>query len=426
MAAREGLTFSDGNAANTGEQSNIYLHLNSQSMLKMDETTHIEVNQISPRSLSLTLIEGAVVTDIIRDYTDETFEIKAGNMVFGVRGTSFIIECRKETPVFIMLYGSGEVFSVSDTGQTVILTAGNVARFEAEKIVVAPLILDDTWSEFVLTEIALRPNAVFILPTPTLTPVPIPTPTPIPQPIIAANPDRPFLGNGTAEAPFLFSEPEHFTWIADNWRTYENAHFLMTSDIISPNNWNIDITTARPFLGVFDGGGFTLTVNSSSTNVATGGGRGGLFRALGNGSIVRNITIDGVVHGTTRIGGVSGSSRGATIHNTHVNATVSASSATAGGLVGEAVNTTITDSTSSGNVTSRAMSVGGIVGIGNGSHIINSHTTGNITGSQRVGGIIGENRNGGTVENSTATGTITGAGLFVGGGTSGQLIGEER
>jgi len=84
---------------------------------------------------------------------------------------------------------------------------------------------------------------------------------------------RPFLGEGTEQSPFLLSEPEHLDWINTHWRdwcwhenrsafNYRSAHYLMTSDIIALRNWNYNLGFFNYSLsGVFDGGGFTLTVD---------------------------------------------------------------------------------------------------------------------------------------------------------------------
>jgi len=113
----------------------------------------VEVNQISSRSLSLTLLEGAISADITMANADDTFEINAGNVVMGIRGTSFIVEYRSAIPVFIMLTGSGDVDGT-------LLTAGNVAKIEAGRVVVAQLVIDDSLSQFALHEIIERKDAV--------------------------------------------------------------------------------------------------------------------------------------------------------------------------------------------------------------------------------------------------------------------------
>jgi hypothetical protein len=149
MDAREGQSLSDGNAAVTGEKSNIYLNLNSRSTLKMDETTRVEIDKVSARALSLTLVSGAVSADITRDGEDDTYEIRAGRSTLGVRGTSFIVEFRDDAPVFIMLEGSGDVDGIT-------LTEGNVAVIEAEQVVVIAIADYGMLSDFARNEMNER------------------------------------------------------------------------------------------------------------------------------------------------------------------------------------------------------------------------------------------------------------------------------
>jgi hypothetical protein len=151
FSAMRGQNLFAGYSAITGEMSNIYLNLNRESVLKMDETSRVEVNQLTERSLSLTLSEGAISANITRESDDDLFEISAGGVTLGIRGTRFIVEYRTAMPIFIMLEGSGYVDGV-------LLTAGNMAVIENGNIVVRPFVADDSMSAFILREIGFTPS----------------------------------------------------------------------------------------------------------------------------------------------------------------------------------------------------------------------------------------------------------------------------
>jgi hypothetical protein len=147
--ARAGSRLSDNDVAVTGAESNIYLLLNAESILKMDESSRVEVNRVSESNLSLTLLEGAIAANITRQEGME-YEIRVGNSTMGIRGTSFIIEYREDDIVVVMLSGSGEIDGV-------MLEAGNAARIE-EEIHIVPLEESDISSPFILNELAEREN----------------------------------------------------------------------------------------------------------------------------------------------------------------------------------------------------------------------------------------------------------------------------
>ena len=153
FAAHNGLMLSDRDISLTGDASNIFLSFDNSSMMKMDEKSRLEVNQISARSLSLTLLLGAISADITQLYPDDIYEIEAGNFAMVTQEASFIIEYSNSSPIFIMLSGHAHI------GGTVV-SAGNVARVDSGRVAVAPLVIDDSLSLFVLKEIVARKDVV--------------------------------------------------------------------------------------------------------------------------------------------------------------------------------------------------------------------------------------------------------------------------
>jgi hypothetical protein len=148
---RAGFRLADNDLAITGDASNIYLLLNTESIMKIDEQSLVEINHISGQNLTLTLLEGAIVADIKRENDNDIYEIYVGNVLMGVRGTSFIVEYRSgKNPVIVMLEGSA---SIGDA----VLEAGEIAIIdEAAKITVEPLVIENITSPFITGEIARR------------------------------------------------------------------------------------------------------------------------------------------------------------------------------------------------------------------------------------------------------------------------------
>jgi hypothetical protein len=136
--------------AATGEGTTMYLLLNAESVMKMDENSKVEVNAVSANRLTLTLLEGAIAADIKRESPDDMYEIRVGNVMMGVRGTSFLIEYRDEAVTVVMLDGSGEI-------EGTLLTTGEVAVIGiTDGITVEPLNMDNITSPFITNEITRR------------------------------------------------------------------------------------------------------------------------------------------------------------------------------------------------------------------------------------------------------------------------------
>jgi hypothetical protein len=173
----------------------------------MDEFSRVEVNQVSAKNLSLTLAFGEISADITRQGDDDVYEFKAGGHALVIRGTSFVINYRGETPVFYMVKGSGYLDGV-------LLVEGNVATTVGNEIVITPIIdpTAEPTAEPTLTptveptliptvEPTLMPTVTpTVIPTvaPTLAPTPMPTVAPTPIPTVEPTPEPP---NNTIHYP---------------------------------------------------------------------------------------------------------------------------------------------------------------------------------------------------------------------------------
>lgn len=252
------------------------------------------------------------------------------------------------------------------------------------------------------------------------------------DPLDQAIEDGNIAGDGTPSNPFQLTTAEQ----VDNLlRSSPTSNFLVINDIdfgpyITQNYGNEGWLPINDFLGVLDGGSFTLSglyINRPSTdNVGFFGSIGADNNATTIAVTIRNLTIEiaaseGIIGGS-RVGGIIGDANdGVSISNVHIrgaDASANIVSTAAGsdidfgrtgGLVGNADRTTIIQCSSTVLVESGMSNrIGGLVGMLNFSTVDQSYASGNITSAAfRVGGLIGFTNGAGTaITNSYATGNI--------------------
>ena len=86
---RPGQRLSDGNVLSTGRDSFVYLQLDAASLIKMDESSRVTVNE-SANLLSLAIQTGRALVEVNQQPPGQMLETRLGNTAFAVRGTSFI------------------------------------------------------------------------------------------------------------------------------------------------------------------------------------------------------------------------------------------------------------------------------------------------------------------------------------------------
>ncbi len=180
------------------------------------------------------------------------------------------------------------------------------------------------------------------------------------------------------DGTYLLRTSGDFDWFANaiNEKTIplDSDAKLMNSIDLSYNKTFIGRFTRdngykAKYTGTFDGNGYTLTLNifnMSSSGFATSG----VFNYLGEGAVVKNLTVDGKVS--------TGDDYGICSH--------------VGGIVAFADGSvTIENCVNNAEVYAPCASlVGGIIGSGNDITIIDCVNNGKVTGYRNVGGIIGE------------------------------------
>ena len=188
--------------------------------------------------------------------------------------------------------------------------------------------------------------------------------------------------------------------------------------------WTPIGTSYDPFIGEFDGNGYTVSnfkITTGRACVGLFGYNKGVIKNLGVEKFTVNVSYSSSVHA----GGLVGYNNSGDILNSYAAGKVSATStstpfdAWAGGLVGRNDGGSILNSYATGEVSATASSsgsdayAGGLVGENSGG-IMNSYATGNVSATGGyVGGLVG--RNSGSILNSYATGDVSATGGYAGG-----------
>ena len=215
-------------------------------------------------------------------------------------------------------------------------------------------------------------------------------------------------GNGTATDPFQITNADELAALASlvNAGTagYNPAHYILMNDIdlnVFPYNQGAGWTTIgegnRPFTGVFDGNGKTISglfINQTGANK-------GLFGVVGGNAIIRNVRVVGSITNTSTTAGWN---------------------ECVGGIAGQLhTNASLQNSSFSGTVTGVRTSIGGLVGLLNNSATITNSwsdaTVRNTTNGNngRLGGLVGAMEANAVVSNSFFSGLVIAAGERTGG-----------
>ncbi|MCL2399234.1 MAG: FecR family protein [Defluviitaleaceae bacterium] len=109
-----------GNEIRTGKDTFVFLRLDDDSIIKIDQESQVEVGS-TRNNLSLTVQSGNALVNATMQGPGQSLEVRIGNMSLGVRGTLFTVGRGSTDIVTItMLSGYGEV----DFEQNVELPAG--------------------------------------------------------------------------------------------------------------------------------------------------------------------------------------------------------------------------------------------------------------------------------------------------------------
>ncbi len=198
--------------------------------------------------------------------------------------------------------------------------------------------------------------------------------------------------------------------------------YKLTNDIVSTGEWAPIGSSATPFTGIFDGGGYAikgLKINAGTSTYQ------GLFGKIGVGGVVRDLTVEGIINSTQTsnayIGGVAGQVQGGSIINCVSKVQISAASAKKiGGIVGDTLGATEIIGCANLSPITAYFAVGGVIGSSAGTTTItNCYNTGEITTTNNnCGGVVGSVGGTVTIQNcynadkGKRTGTINSGALI--------------
>lgn len=277
-------------------------------------------------------------------------------------------------------------------------------------------------------------------------------------------------GNGTEANPYEVSGEEQLRKLSElvnGGNDFAGEYLILSGGEIdlsasasfrsarnAASNWDGIGSEEVPFKGILDGD-HTVIKGLVMTGEETGDNGHGLFNVLGDGAVVRNLTVGGRIEYAgsidasgspfdNGIGLIAGISNGnVTIENCSTLSGSTVKGSTAGGIIGRSNgNITMTEVTNNADVSAnddvndKAAGIvaavfgedstltaaenygdinslrysGGIVGLAHGTDIINARNEGDITGASSIGGIIGNPRGKSVISGAVNMGDISIAG----------------
>lgn len=205
-------------------------------------------------------------------------------------------------------------------------------------------------------------------------------------------------GSGTADDPYQIATAQDLAEFRDAVNAGNGgACAQLVDDIALSGEWTPIGTSDTYYTGTFDGANHTI----SGMSVTSASGESGFFADLGEGSVVKNLKVEGSVSASSHAGGIAGFAQGASIENCSFAGSVSStgSSSRVGGIVGSATGspTSFTGCANKASVTGAY--VGGILGRSNQSNTFeNCYNAGAINGTSRSAGIAGQTGRSGVAE----------------------------
>ena len=131
-AARSGLRLGEGYSLSTGADSSIYIRVDDESLVKMDQNSEVSVISATRAFLALAVERGRALVNVAEQSAGSSIQARIGNAALTVRGTLFVIGHDPDGFLNItMLDGSGDV-SDEILGDLIYLEAGYVFRLCTE------------------------------------------------------------------------------------------------------------------------------------------------------------------------------------------------------------------------------------------------------------------------------------------------------
>jgi hypothetical protein len=231
-------------------------------------------------------------------------------------------------------------------------------------------------------------------------------------------PQIPLVGSGTEQDPYQIHTPSDFCLLAA-YSSVLDKHISLMNDIDLSNTALTPIGRLGPFIGIFNGNGFTLRnpiiIDSNSNSI-------GLFRYIDSGAEIRDLRIENArMKGMNYVAALAAYNMNGSIINCHVSGSIDANDFV-GGLIAENFGT-ITGCSSKCSITAR-QTIGGLAGDNFSDFdglIEQSCADCNVVGLGNVGGLVGVNNS--LIKDSNASGRVS-CTYDAAGGLAGSCYGE--
>ena len=204
------------------------------------------------------------------------------------------------------------------------------------------------------------------------------------------------VGSGTENDPYLVSTPKQLIEIIrpriGAKDTAVRGYFQLINDIDlsgTDNSWQhlsqqVTYTDTYYFMGVFDGGGYTI----SGLNMDLGEESGiGLFRRAVD-SVIKDLNVIGSIRGKDVVGGIVGLASDSKILRCTFSGTADGES-NVGGIAGNSYESEISNCINYGSITASVKNAGGIAGWCDKGEIMNCANQGSVRAANISGGISG-------------------------------------
>lgn len=464
ITPRPGMRLATGHQLATGEDTNLFFRLDTESIVKMDEESRVEVTT-SVNRLTLKVLEGSCLVHIAAQNRGQEFEVQVGNLIFGVRGTMFVIGHGVDYVYITLLSGSGEVKG------TPVFEGYRVISRQDEDYVITNIVLEQlnrfnlfaVWnnqnyllenSDFVTEEVLEIVEYLLFgslhetrdqteeggslgydeeydnedngndCESDSSAPYNPYVPRYPYDPYDPGYPHYPYdpydpyhplyRGYGTPASPWLIRNFDDMQWWVEQPNWYR-SHVMLADNIYFESGWYIPTGHhSQLFTGTFDGDGYSIRGFDASSPL--------FGNTINSGGVVKNLLVEnGSVNSRFNAGGIVNLNLG-TILNVGFTGTVQAghfqSNFLGAGIVADNSGI-ITNSFFEGNVLSDF--AGGIAAANRARGVIaDSFSTGTIYGHNRwAGGIVADNA--GIIRNVYSSADVIGVNRA--GGIAGQKIG---
>jgi hypothetical protein len=198
---------------------------------------------------------------------------------------------------------------------------------------------------------------------------------------------EPMFSNGV----YRISTPSDLAWLAQtvNTSTSPIDAVLIGNICLGNHHWTPIGTSTNPYLGTFDGGGYTVSGLNITDALST---MQGLFGQVKNGT-VKNLTVKGLLQSDyAQTGGIVGNVNGGRVINCHFAGTIISEKENVGGVVGYMLtdNAVIEECSAEGLIYGTS-NIAGIVGqVRTATDTIrNCYNWAAVNGTAYIGGIVG-------------------------------------